>query len=228
MDGTIAAPVLVGEGPLVVVAALPGLIVDDTVAVLPPVEADPLLDPLILPVLVDDPMFDVTKLPELTESDGLPVDEIDKLEFEASDEPEIIDAVVEPPPPPEGSVVPGIDTPVDRMLSVAKLDVTIDGGLDVPVAVEAAIFDEATVAVTELGLPLLMDETCEVKADPLAVGPRVPLLLRPRAYGPKAWVVENEMMIGNRAFGNCRRGMLFTTQDEVASPFKGEQYEMNH
>lgn len=186
MDGTIAAPVLVGEGPLVVVAVPPGLVVDDTVAVLPPVEAGPLFDPLMLPVLVDDLMFDVTKVPELTEPVGFPVVEIVKLEFEAIDEPAMIDAGVEPPPPPEGSVVPGIDTPADRILSVANFDVTVDGGLDVPVAVEAAICDEGTFVVTNLGLPLLIDETCEVKADPLAVGPRVSLLLRPRAYGPKA------------------------------------------
>ena len=179
-----AAPVLVGEGALVVVAAPPGLVVDNTVAVLPPVEAGPLLDSLMLPVLVNDPMLDIAKVPELIESVGFPVVEIDKLGFEASDEPAMIDPVVEPPAPLEGPVVLGIDTPVDRILSVANLDVTVDGESDVPVAVEATICDEGTFVVTKLEtkleLPPLIDETCEVKAGSLAVGPRVPLV-RPRA-----------------------------------------------
>ena len=180
MDGTIAAPVLVGEGELVVVAAPPEMVVDGKVAVLPLVEAGPLLDPLILPVFVDDLMFDDTRGLELVESVGFAGDKINKLELEASDEAAMIDSVVEPPSPPEGPVVLGIDTPVDRILSVANADVTVDGRLDIPVAVKAAIGGEGTLVVTKLGLPILIDETCEVKADPLAVGPRVSLL-RPRA-----------------------------------------------
>ena len=184
IEGTIAAPVLVGEGALVVVAAPPGLVVDNTVAGLTPVEAGPLLDSLMLPVPVDDIMFDVAKVPELIESVGFPVVEIDKLGLEASDEPAMIDPVVEPPTPPEGAVVLGIDTPVDRTLSVARFDVPVDGESDDPVAVEASISDEKTFVVTKLEtkleVPPLIDETCEVKAGSLAVGPRV-LLLRPRA-----------------------------------------------
>ena len=215
MDGTTAAPVLVEEGALVIVAAPLGLVVDDTVAVLPPIEADPLLSPLVLPVVFDDLIVDVTRVLKLADSVGFPVIEIDKPVFEASDEPVTIDSVVELPSPLEGPVVVEIDTPVDRTLLVATLDVTVDGGLDVPRAVEATC-DEGTFVVTKFELPPSIDETSEVKAGPLAVGPRVSLL-RPRAYGPKAWVEENKKMIGNKTFGHCRRNMLCTMHDERPS-----------
>ena len=85
IDGTIAAPVLVGEGALVVLPSIPELVIDGTVVALLADEAGLLLDTLRLSVSMVELVIGPLRVLGPVESAGRAVVEIMELKLDAVD-----------------------------------------------------------------------------------------------------------------------------------------------
>ena len=151
MDGTIAAPVVVGEGASVVLPPPSELVTDVTVVALAVTEASPLLDPLRPSAFVVERIIDVPRSLELVTPVGCAVVETSELEMDRIDWLEEIEATVELPSCSEVSTVAREEAWVDVMPVVAGSDALVD------IVFVSELVGETIKSVDETAVPITLE-----------------------------------------------------------------------